>query len=179
MRMEPSLARSSHGGQALVEFAVGLVALLILIAALVQIGAIARRDLRNILDARARAGAAALSDVYLAPVLPGPRFIRDWSDGPDGSPYTRDDRPIFANPNLLAEGIVGRVDPDRLSRLVPQNRFSALADPAAVLPGMGFVRGSSSRTVIPVLPIARRLFFGRETLELDSDVFLIWTKGVE
>ncbi len=166
-------------GQALVEFTVGLVCLLILIAALVQFGAIARRDLRNILDARARAGASALSDVYFVPLSPGPRFIQDWSDGADRSPYTADDVPRFANPALISEGIIARADPDRLTLLAPQNLFSPLTDPAAVVPGMGFVRGSSSRSVLPLLPIARRLFFGRDTLELQSDVYLIWTKGLE
>jgi len=179
MKNKVSLHSRGQKGQAIVEFAIGLVCLLILIAALVQLGAIARRDLRNILDARARAGSAALSDVYLAPISPGPRFIRDWTDGPDRSPYTADDVPLFSNPALVSDEIIARGRPDSLASFSPQNPFSPLSDPAAVIPGMAFVRGSSTRTVLPLLPIARRLFFGRDSLELDADVYLIWTKGLE
>ncbi len=170
---------NSKSGQAIVEFVVGLVAILILTAALLQIGTLVREDGRTLQKARAEAGAAALGSAYFAPVSPGPQYIRDWTVGPDGAAYTRDDRAVIGNAALLSDGIVLHAKPDDLRRLVPDNPVSTLSDSAQVLPGLGFVRGYSSSGPVALYPITRNLIFGRDTLTLESQVFLIWTRGLE
>ena len=167
---------ASRAGQAIAEFVVGLVGILILTAALLQLGALVRADSRNLITARAEAGMAALGNGYIAPVSPGPRYIRDWSTGPDGHAYTRDDQALLGNAALLSDGVVSHTRPDELERLRPGNTMSALADSSLVLPGFSFVRGYSSSGAIPLYPLVRNLIYGRDSITLESEVYLIWTR---
>jgi hypothetical protein len=169
----------AKAGQAIAEFVVGLVAILILTAALLQIGTLIREDSRTIQEARAEAGIAALSDTYFAPVSPGPRYIQNWSTGPDRAAYTRDDQAILGNADLLAGGIIPYARPDSLASFLPDNSLSPLADSSQVLSGLSFVRGYSSSGPVPLFPITRKLIFGRDTLTVESSAFLIYTKGLE
>ncbi len=171
--------RRTRAGQAIAEFVVGLVGILIITAAMLQIGTLVREDTRTLEKARNEAGQAALSDTYLAPVSPGPRYIQDWNVGPDGSAYSRDDSPILGNSALLAEGIIPHAKPDSLAGLLPTNQLSPLADSAQILRGMSFVRGYDSSGAIPLYPITRTLIFGRDSITLESEVYLIWTRGLE
>ncbi len=168
-----------RAGQAIAEFVVGLVGILILAAALLQVGALVRADSRNLITARAEAGMAALGDHYLAPVSPGPRLIRDWATGPDGHAYTRDDQALLGNAALLSGGVVPPARPDDLERLLPDNPVSALSDASRVLPGFSFVRGYSSSGAIPLYPLARSLIYGRDSITLESEAYLIWTRGLD
>lgn len=179
MKRARPLFLPSRSGQAIVEFVVGLVGILIITAALLQLGTLVREDSRNLLKARAEAGLGALSDVYIAPVSPGPRYIRDWTAGTDGHAYTRDDRAVPGNAALLSGGVIVHARPDALELARPGNAVSRLADPAQALSGFSFVRGYSSSGPIPLYPITRNLIFGRDSLTLDSEVYLIWTQGLE
>ncbi len=171
--------RRSRAGQAIAEFVVGLVGILIITAALLQIGTLVREDTRTLLEARDEAGQRALSDDYIAPVSPGPRAIQDWSVGPDGSTYSRDDVAVIGSSALLSGGIVAHANPDRLALLLPDNQLSPLADASQVLQGLAFVRGHDNSGAIPLYPITRKLIFGRSSITLDSEVYLIWTRGLE
>jgi hypothetical protein len=138
-----------------------------------------REDTRNLQNARDEAGQAALSDTYLAPVSPGPRYIQDWSIGADGSTYSRDDQPVIGNSALLSDGIVVHARPDRLAGLLPDNQLSPLSDSSQVLRGLSFVRGYANSGPIPLYPITRNLIFGRDSITLETEVYLIWTRGLE
>lgn len=172
-------ATDPRSGQALAELVVGLVCILILVAALIQLGTLVRADSRNLILARNEAGQNALSHAYLAPVSPAPRYIQNWTPGPDGHAYTRDDQAILGSATLISESIVARAQPAALAALQPDNPVSPLADPAAVLSGFSFVRGHSASGPIPLLPLTRRLIFGRDSISLESEVYLIWTRGIE
>ena len=169
----------SKSGQAIVEFVVGLGAILILAAAILQIGTLMRADTRTLQEARAEAGAAALGNAYFAPVSPGPQYILDWVPGPDRAAYTRDDRAVLGNTALLSDGIVVHARPDSLLTRVPDNPISPLADSASVLSGFSFVRGYYSSGPLLLLPVTRTLIFGRDSITLESQVFMIWTRGLE
>jgi hypothetical protein len=53
-----------------------------------------------------------------------------------------------------------------------------MADPANLMAGLRFVRGSADSGPISLLPITRKLIFGRDTITLESEAYLIWTKGL-
>jgi hypothetical protein len=171
--------KTSKSGQAIVEFVVGLVAILIITAALLQIGTLVRADTRTLQEARADAGRDALGNEYFEPISPGPRYIRDWGVGGDGNAYTRDDLPVLGNSALLSDGVVGNARPEALGALAPGNPVTAIGRSDQVLSGLGFVRGHSSSGPIPLLPVTRNLIFGRDSITLESQVFLIYTRGLE
>ncbi len=171
--------RSAKSGQAIAEFVIGLVGILILTAAMLQLGTLVREDTRTLENARNDAGQAALSDRYLAPVSPGPRYIQDWSVGPDGNAYTRDDQAVIGNSALLSDGVVVHANPARLAELLPNNQLSPLSDSSQILSGLSFVRGHATSGAVPLYPITRNLIFGRDSITLDTEVYLIWTRGLE
>lgn len=170
---------NKKSGQAIAEFVVGILAILIVLSAILQLNTLTREDTRTMLEARAAAGAAALSDDYFAPVSPGPSYLQDWQTGPDGNAYTRDDQPVRGNASLLSGGVITHMHPDELDARVPGNPLSPLADSSQVLSGLGFVRGHASSAPIPLLPVTRNLVFGRDSITLESQVFLVWTRGLE
>jgi hypothetical protein len=178
MARTPSSHNAARAGQAIAEFVVGLVGLLILVAALLQIGTLVREDNRTLQKARAQAGMAALSDAYIAPVLPGPRYLRDWTTGPDNAAYTRDDEPVQGDAVLFSQGLLDHARPAALAGCLPNNPLSPMADPANLMAGLRFVRGSADSGPISLLPITRKLIFGRDTITLESEAYLIWTKGL-
>jgi hypothetical protein len=169
----------AKSGQAIVEFVVGLVGILIITAALLQIGTLVREDTRTLLEARAEAGEDALDNAYFAPVSPGPQYLNGWTVGGDGNAYTRDDRAVIGNSAFFSDGLAVHARPADLQALVPDNPVSAVSDSAAVLSGLGFVRGYSSSGPIELYPVTRNLIFGRDTLTVESQVFMIYTRGLE
>lgn len=173
-------ARRARGcaGQAIVEFVVGLVAILAVTAALLQVIRLAREHADAMNRAREDAARNAMSDVYMAPVLPGPRYIRDWTAGPDGSDYSRDDVPVTASPDGVSSLIIARARPEELAEFIPDNELSAMADPAGVLPGIHLVRGGHQSEPVPLLPVVRRLLYNADSITMEGEAYLVWTKGI-
>lgn len=179
MTHAPSSRHATRSGQAIVEFVVGIVGILILVAAMLQLGTLVREDSRTLLKARAEAGAAALGDDYIAPVSPGPRYLAGWSTGPDNAAYTRDDQSVAGNAALFSQGLLAHANPATLAQYLPDNPLTPMADPGALMSGLSFVRGSSDSGPIPLYPITRKLIFGRSTITMESEVYLIWTRGLK
>jgi hypothetical protein len=105
-----ALARNAARGQAMIELIIGLVAVLALFAGLVQISTLAKAQNDTLADARRRVGLWAISDTTIAD---SPDYIRHWSDGPDGSPYTADDTFDRASAPAFQQIIVNRAVADR------------------------------------------------------------------
>ena len=160
----------------MVEMIVGLVALLVVFAGIVQLAIIGFAQNQTLLEARAKAGQYALSDVYSLE-SPGPRFIQDWSEGGDDSRHSADDTATSADPTMAARMLTGPSHPDRLDLLVPDNAVSELAD-SSLLAGFDLVSARERSEPIELLPAVRHLLYDSETIRLQADACLAWTKGI-
>ncbi len=161
------------GGQALVEFAVALIAVMVLLAGLIQIGQLSRARTATLIAARRNAAVLALG--ASAPPAGAVPVISSWMPGPDGRRYTHDDFAVGASnamalPRLLAGmarlGSVPQAPPNAISRMAA----SGAAE-------FGLVRGDAADTV-PTLPVIRNLVYPRPEIELESEVWLTWTEGL-
>ncbi len=160
----------------MVELAVGLVAMMVLLGALIQIGRLAHARTRTMMEARAAAGALGLGAGNAFWPF-GSEYIYNWHAGRDGRAYTRDDVRIIAvgavssvQAAVEASGMAGVPEP-------PVNPFHSLS--AGVNPAQDFalVHGSESESV-DVLPVVRRLVYNQESIVVTSSTCLVWMEGI-
>ncbi len=167
--------RPESGGQAAVEFVIGLVAILALLGGVIQIGRLALAQTRCQAEARTAAGRLAISPS--APLTEPAAYLTDWMPGRDRRRHTRDDqRLVSSNAAALPRDLVGRARLDWAPGL-PANPFSQLA--ASALPGAQFylVKGQHSESV-PVLPVFQRLVYAAPAIVVEGDAWLVWTEGL-
>ena len=75
-------------GQAMIEFCIGLLALLLLVTGIIHVGNMARHSLALHGEIRAEAGMSAMGNDFGV----APEAISDWDSGPDNLSFTADDK---------------------------------------------------------------------------------------
>lgn len=155
---------------------VGLVALLVVFAGILQLSILGFEQSRTLLDARAKAGQYALADVYSLE-SPGPRFIQDWTEGDDRSRHSADDTATAADPTMAARILANPSHPSQLNGYLPGNEISQLSD-SSLLAGFDLVTAREHSEYIQLLPAVRHLLYDRESIRLEADACLAWTKGI-
>ena len=167
---QPAHTRS---GQAMLEFIVGIVGMLALLAGLLQLVTLANAHL-----ARRNAGRLALSNQL---VRDNPDYIRTWHAGADERTYSRDDDYNHANPNVFRayfpERVVGRPDDWRVMEAVPHNPIADIRDAPDPADAFGMVSDREYRNV-PLLPAVRHLLYRADRLEIESEVWMTATYGI-
>jgi len=160
-----------------VEFVVGLVGLLVLFAVFVQLGEIIQAHTRTLIESRERADDLALSDTYVQ-TLPGPVYVYDWDPGGDGHRYSRDDRPLGSNPRDLVDHVVRHVPTGPLAGWVGGNPLSDMEQNGAVISSFALVHSPVRSDPIPLYSIIRNLIYDAESIEVESDAWQVWTRGL-
>ena len=120
------MGRTSNGraGQALIEMTIALVAMIVVVAGLIQISRLGRVRIDTLNEARAAAAGMMMSDQYLS-VPPNSHYLADWTRGNDNSPYSADDEMIGASSESVKFQILAKARPSQLSIEVPGNAISA------------------------------------------------------
>jgi hypothetical protein len=166
--------RRHRSGQALTELVVALVALLVLVAGIIQISLLGLLQTRAMTEARRQAGAKAMLDV--APFA-GPEYIADRDVGDDQTSYSRDDGFSRGDVGVFQAGIVRYSRPADLDRQQPGNRFGELARSPFPHLQFGLVEGESHATT-NLIPIVRTLLYRADEVEVEGKAWLTWTKGI-
>lgn len=161
-------------GQAMVEFVVALVSILVLLVGLTQVSQLGLLHSETMRKARREAGLQALQDVQN---WSAPDYIRDRTPGGDSRRYSRDDGSTAANPADLSSHIIAYANPVTLQGMVPGNQVSALGNNSFPQLSLGFVRGNSMETT-NLLPIVRHLIYNANSVDVQCDVWMTWTKGI-
>jgi hypothetical protein len=182
MRAPHPVSAGSRGGQAVIEFVIGLVAILTLLAGLFQLASLIRTHTDTMIEARRQAALLAAQDLGpgVVPVSDA-EYIRDWQAGGDAKPYTRDDDSTPASAASFNSVILDKAVPDDAAWTVmgqaPNNRFSGIHNLPNPSTYFGLFKGSDARTV-DLLPAARHLFYDADSIEVRCDVWMTWTKGL-
>ena len=180
----PAIARSrrsAHGGQAMIEFVVGLIALLAAAIAVLAVAELTRADTDAMAEAQERAAEASMGN-GIAADFP---TIADVDPGPDGRALTKDDRPVSGSLSGVrsrvadmaggvgtdaARSVAGGVGPNANDLA----DFARGADSSA----FGFRRGHASAVAEP--PPAAAFFYGLpETVEQENEVWMPQTGGLQ
>jgi hypothetical protein len=166
----------SRSGQAAIEFAVGLLLLLIVLTGIIHINLMARTSLFLHAVLRNNAGEQAMQD---GAASIAPPYLTDWAPGPDGLRYTADDQKLsngMGLPNTLSTLTRYSVrapndwsyvtDDSRLPVSMVQLNASPLM--AATL---GFVHSEETLDV-PVDPVIRQLVYGKDVVTIKEEVWM-------
>ncbi len=177
----PSKHARAKGGQAMVEFVIGLVPVLALLAGLLQVATLAHQHSETMIEARRRAAELAMTDLSRgANIHSNPDYIRRWRPGPDDRPHTRADIFSHADAYRFQDIIVNRAarpeDRDLMER-IPHNRIHQLRSVAEPVNYFGLVRGRDTRS-IPLIPAARNLYYRADNVEIEVEAWLTWMKGI-
>ena len=164
-------------GQALVEFTVVLVVMLVLVLALLQIGSLSRAHLSVVNEARGQAGMSAISDTYQS-LMPSGQLIQEWTVGHDGVRYSRDDVNRLASPLPWRQHILAVAKPSDIERRVPNNRISALDLRNPLIEELDFVRAHEESRPVILLPGVRHLLYDADQITMESDCVQVWLKGM-
>ena len=174
LRIPHSALRISSRGQAMVEFMIGLVVMLVLLAGLIQIGQLTHAHTRTMIAARAQAGQLAMADGRPDSAA---LLISDWVPGHDLRRHTHDDMALAtSNAAALPGELVGQAHLERVPD-APVNALSTLRDSPNPAGDFFLVKGEASESV-PILPIIRRLVYAHSTLEVESEAWLVRTEGI-
>lgn len=173
-----SVFSARKDGQAITELMVGLVAIVVLLAGLVQIATIAKRHTDAMVKARKDAGRLAMQSGRPASAA---AYLEDWDVAADGKRYTRDDDPIDGDPGDFNSYIVDKaaqnaVGWDILDSAqhddIPRLRNSAI--PATQF---GLVEGHAEDTV-ELFPVFRHLIYAADAINIECRVWQTWTTGI-
>jgi len=167
-----------EGGQAIVEFIVGLVAVLVLFAGLLQVASLTKTHTDTMVSARRLAAEQAMMDVD-APTSPD--YIAAWRIGADRKAYTRDDTFSPGDAGGFEDRIVDRAAQDLggwgIVDGITGNRVSDLHGSAAPGSLFGLVEGQDRRSV-DLLPAVRDLIYAAPSIDVRCDVWMTRTKGL-
>ena len=155
-------------GQAIMEFLIALVALIILFAAVVQIAIYDSVHTNAMSKARSQAGASSLN-----PVIGDkqPNYISRWTEGPDKVNYSVDDGMVKGQINDFKQGILSNASPDTLRVKVGRNAISSLQDdPNRLL--SDFARGHDTETM-DVMPILQYALGAPEEIAITCEVWMV------
>jgi len=171
------LPMDREGGQAIVELMVGLVAVVVLVAGLLQVASLSSAHTETMVEARRQAGERAMLD---SESVFTPDYIRDWHEGPDTRRYTRDDTFTTANAADFQSTIVDKAADAAgwtVIDTVPGNRLTRIHGSGMPQTQFGLVRGYDSKTV-DLLPAIQSLVYAADSIEVETEVWMTWTKGI-
>ncbi len=163
-------------GQAMIEFTIALVAIMAVVIGTILLNRMELAHISSMVKARETAGSLAMDLIYNSPI--DAQFIADWQTGADNISYTHDDEPIPDGTAITLTGnIIETADLDAIT--APTNALSRLQSSHNLLSELYLVKGSESIAVyLSSIPGIGRLISGEPVISVESDVWLIWTRGI-
>jgi hypothetical protein len=162
----------------MVEVLVGIVALIVLIAGLLQVASLSAVQTETMVEARKEAGDKAMINAEPASV---PDYIKNWEVASDQKHYTVDDTFSPADANQFQGTIINRATFDSsgwtIIDSVPNNRFTIIHKSGAPQYNLGLVDGEHSG-VVDLLPVIQDLVYRAKSIKIDSKVWMTWTTGI-
>ena len=155
-------------GQAMVEFVIALVAIIVLFGGLMQVSVLSNRHDKVMNEARLQAGINAMTDALggQAPV-----YITDWTKGADDVNYSVDDKDITGLSGQFSYKAASYAHSADLAAIAGQNLISGLAgNPDEVLGNLTDGHDSDSVAIIPVI---RDFVYNSDTITLDCRVWMV------
>jgi len=160
----------------MIEFTIALVAIMAVVIGTILLNRMELAHISSMVKARETAGSLAMDLIYNSPI--DAQFIADWQTGADNISYTHDDEPIPDGTAITLTGnIIETADLDAIT--APTNALSRLQSSHNLLSELYLVKGSESIAVyLSSIPGIGRLISGEPVISVESDVWLIWTRGI-
>lgn len=168
----------SKDGQAIVELVIGLVSILVVTMGMVQLAAIVLAHTRTLQTARREVGTMSVQETGL---MASPDYIRLWNAGADDRTYSADDRFDDADGARFKSDIAEKAAPDSEGWTVLENApgrvMADLRGSAKPVDELGLMRGADSERV-PLISTIQSLLYRSEDIRIETEVWMVWTKGI-
>ena len=161
---------TSKSGQSIIEFCIGLVGILTVIAGVFQLGLMGLGRTSARVDATRAASERSMMSESAGGVFI-PRYVYQMDAGRDGFSYSVDDVMISASADEGYDRLVRPMVPNQMRVYSPRSEVSQMRDSRDMMMAMGLVPGTGRTNNIPVLPVVRRLFFNRHSVDIDVQVW--------
>ncbi len=171
-------------GQALIELCVCLVAIVVVLAGLLQLTTLTMMQTETMMEARAEAASAAMAEIALVPSVP---YIKTWTESPrnaegDDVRYTADDE---ASTIKNTESFFNTMPDKSVSDASEWNVFEDDQNPFVTMHSsrgipssyFGLVKGDASATT-NILNAFRSLIYSNDSITINSEVWMTRTKGI-
>jgi hypothetical protein len=162
----------------MLELMIGLVALMALVAGLLQVASLTRAQTDTMVEARAEAGRHSFGSLGISE---RPQYIREIDAAPDGRTYSYDDTRTTAGGGAFHDIIISQAtsEPDQWTVLsdLHNTSFSELNNSGNPISVFGLIEGTASESV-SLQPAVRSLLYRADLINIKSDVWTTWTRGV-
>jgi len=163
-------------GQALVEFCIGLIGMLAVVAGVFQLGRMGLGRTSARVEATAMASLASMSEE--ADVRPVRLYIQENTPGPSGRSYSIDDVAVTRDPYAVVSQIVRPQQLQPYRAASEGNPLTQMSDSLEMMTQTGLVQGTGVSPNIPVMPIVRRLFFDEDRVTIEVRAWSVRTGGL-
>ena len=167
--------RRGQSGQAMIEFCIGALVLLLLVTGIIHVGRMARISLSLHAEIRADAGQTAMQSTLGTT----PQAISDWDSGADGLRFTADDKPQLNS--VSAMGILDAVVSHSVSKeedwqvIVDKTRrptsMARLRSQTGMTAFLGFVHKEQAVDMM-VDPFIREMVYDAAEIRIKEEVWM-------
>ena len=172
-------SQSAIRGQAMIEFVVVLMVIVILVTGIAQFIELGSARGRILSSLRGDVGMDALNG---AAVGDSPDYIRDWEAGKDETRHTADDKKNLGGATTLGSDILSRTvrDPADWAYLETAKNRDLLSARSSSAASLGFVHGGDKEE-IDLLPAMRSLLGGKDSVTVGADLWMpkLFLEGFE
>lgn len=164
-------------GQSLVELVVGLLAVVLVLMGLLQIGRLGMEHTQTLLDGREKADELTITEDF-DPIDPTAQYVWRVSDGADDRSYSQDDVRVPGEPQEIIDNVVEHAEPANLEIWMPTNSLAALERPDDFMQAFDLTYGQSHSERVELYPIIRNLVVEDEYIRLQRRVWMPWIRGI-
>ena len=166
----------SRAGVALIEFTVGLVAIMVAVGALVQLGLLGMHRTDTMLTATREASLGAMAEEQDYQTLPD--YMITWSDGDDESRHSEDDNRVVGSADSFHNALSNTARPRDLANYLPDAPLADIDNPERMLLQFRLVRGVASHVGVDLLPVVRNLVYREDSLNIRSEAWSVRTRDL-
>ena len=162
----------------MIEFLVGLIAVLALFAGLIQFVSLFDAQTDTLSEARTKAGACAIEDELGESSA---EYIKYWEEADDERRYSVDDTHTDADPTAFTDKIVSKAAANASDRqrfdAISRNEVRDLRNSGAPATMLGLLKGKDS-TEVDLLPAVQHLLYDKKSIEIEGVAWMPWCRGI-
>lgn len=166
----------SRSGVALIEFTVGLIAVIVAVGAMVQLGLLGMHRTDTMINATREASVGAMAEEQDFQAMPD--YMITWSDGEDDSRHSEDDNRVIGSADGIHEALSNTARPGDISNYLPDAPLADINNPERLIMQFRMVRGVSTHVGVDVLPVVRNLVYREDSLNIRSEAWSVRTRDL-
>ena len=166
----------SRSGIALIEFTVGLIAIIVAVGSIVQLGLLGMHRTDTMINATRAASVSAMAEDQEFQALPD--YMLTWSTGDDDARPSEDDNRVIGSVEPVHTTISNTAQSRELSNYVPDAPLADMRNAERFVMQFRMVQGVSTHVGVDLLPVIRHLVYQEDSLNIRSEAWSVRTRDL-